>query len=126
MWTLKLHVAAVALVLFNSACGLPGSQVTTPSPASITKIWSTTETQVSYPGWVGPTVLSMITTQTYTTIQPVVTSYPTTVTDEAISSITWEYRFYYSDGSSYTSIGNGVYTNWPTSVLSAAPTPAFS
>jgi hypothetical protein len=60
----------------------------------------------------------MITTSTITTIEPVVTQEATaTVVDEVISSITWEYRYYYSDGSSYTSITSGVNTKSQTTVI---------
>jgi hypothetical protein len=86
------------------------------SPSFITKIWSTTEITVECPGFFGPTVFSEITTSTITTIGPVATA-EVTVVDEVISSITWEYQYYYSDGSSYTSIASGFYTKSRTTVV---------
>jgi hypothetical protein len=115
----------------SSATAQPGTPEVSraPPPIStisglsfITKIWSTTETYVNYPGFVGPTILSSITTSTVSTIEPVVTSYPATVLDTVISSVTWEYQYYYSDGTNLTSITSGVYTKpLVTAVLSTAP-----
>ncbi|TVY83034.1 Chitinase [Lachnellula suecica] len=130
--TMKLfnkQLLAAALISISAATSAQPENLSITSAASpstqvplfITKIWSTTETTVSYPGWFGPTIFSMITTRTVTTIDPVVTSYPATFTEEVISSVTWEYRYYYSDGSSLTSISSGVYTKTPTITL-AGPT----
>jgi hypothetical protein len=84
-----------------------------------TAVWSTTETHVISPGWVGPSVVTGITTRMATTLEPgPVTSYPATVIETILSTVTYEYRITRSDGSSSTSFSSGTYTVPSTWVVS--------
>ncbi|CAK7235991.1 hypothetical protein SCUCBS95973_009454 [Sporothrix curviconia] len=81
--------------------------------ATRTVFWSTTQTSVSYPIWIGPTVVTMITTQTLETLipdAPEPTGTPGTgdgsgeeIVETVIGRTTYEYQMWFSDGHSSTS-----------------------
>ncbi|OAA62790.1 hypothetical protein SPI_04330 [Niveomyces insectorum RCEF 264] len=70
--------------------------------AGITRtiVRSNTATSVSYPAWIDATVITMITTQTVTTL---ISDEDATVVETVIGKTTYEYQMTYSDGHSSTS-----------------------
>jgi hypothetical protein len=88
-------------------------------------VWSTTETTISRPQFYGPTLVTILASRTVTNLeqdgQPFA-SYPCTVTDTIISSVTYEYRMTFSDGHSSTSVSSAEYTIPTTRTQMLAPT----
>lgn len=84
--------------------------------------WSTTETHTSRGQWYGPTLVTWLASRTITTLEPVVTAYPATVTDTLISTVTYEYHMTYSDHHTEESYSCAVYTiPFNTRVVDVAP-----
>ncbi|KAE9363752.1 hypothetical protein N431DRAFT_474756 [Stipitochalara longipes BDJ] len=74
-------------------------------PATITKIWSSSLSACSYVYWLDISDMWSLTYTTVTTLEPFVTgTYPATITETVISSITYSYVEIYTGGSSWTSI----------------------
>ena len=72
------------------------------TPATRTVVWSTMQTSVTYPLWIPATAVTMVTTQTVTTLIPEVTAAETATVETVIGHTTYEYRMGYSDGHSST------------------------
>lgn len=68
-----------------------------------TVIWSTTQTSVTHPLWIPATAVTMVTTQTLTTLIPEVTEAGAQTIETVVGRTTYEYRLGYSDGHSSTS-----------------------
>lgn len=90
-----------------------------------TKIWSTTESSVTYNQWINPYKATLYTTKTVTSFEPRPTfaSYPGTVIQTVVSRVRLEDRYTYSDGRTTTSTTSYVVTVPETWVVSK-PTPA--
>lgn len=73
-------------------------------PAVRTVVRSTTQTSVTHPLWIPATVVTIVTTQTQTTIIPEQTADAEgPVLETVVGRTTYEYRMGYSDGHSSTS-----------------------
>jgi hypothetical protein len=68
----------------------------------------------------GATLLLLITVSTVTTIQPAVTSYPTTILQTVITEWTVRFDFYYTEAP-YTSFRSGIESQPPTTTVLLGP-----
>ncbi|KAK3384978.1 hypothetical protein B0H63DRAFT_449073 [Podospora didyma] len=136
MFALAFSYAATATAwpaLYVKEAAVATSQGT-PAPLSAaatkTRIWSITESTVTYYQFINPRKVTLLTTKTVTSLEPwpAFSVFPTTVTEVVISHVTWEDRTTYSNGGgSSTSITSFVATvpeTWVVSQPRRTDTPA--
>ncbi|KAK3376774.1 hypothetical protein B0T24DRAFT_592414 [Lasiosphaeria ovina] len=108
--SLFLCASAFTGGIVGASPSLATSKAAAASLATKTRIWSTTESSVTYYQFINPRKITLITTKTVTSYEPSVATLPTTVTEMVVSHVTWEDRISYSNGDRSTSITSFVAT----------------
>ncbi|KAM7186453.1 hypothetical protein V8F20_011388 [Naviculisporaceae sp. PSN 640] len=125
------HAVSVAGAAAGAAAEIPPAAASPLAEAATktrTKIWSTTESSVTFNQWIYPHKATLYTTKTVTSFEPrpTFTSYPGTVIQTVISHVRLEDRYTYSDGRTTTSTTAYVATvpeTWVVSKPTAAAKP---
>ncbi len=126
----KRPFALLGLLVFGgiprlSLCQSPRDATPVDVATTKTLVSSETLTTVTRPGWVAPSVVTIIATKTLTSLVPwpadPAASYPLTLDDTVISRATYETRMTYSDGHSSTLWSSATHTYSSTAVFMASP-----